>query len=93
MSSRAKNETVPAEHWDQLYELIWKHADNFGIKFSEMPARVEPLRIGLATHARPVHVKLRIYSELQRFFMNSFVADLLRQIIALDWTSVPTTAS
>lgn len=94
MLARAKKEGFPDEQWDHLSELIWKHADDFGITFSEMPAKIEPLRIELTPDAHAIRVKLRNYSEEQRSFMKSLVADLIKHSCVYanptaKWASAP----
>lgn len=77
MLSRAKIEGFPEEHYKELEDLVWQHADSFDVSFSPTPAKIDPLRIVLTPDAKPVRVKLRNYSEEQRDFMKTLVTQLI----------------
>lgn len=75
----ALEQGLPPEHQEMLKELIFSKRHIFCLGLSDAaPATFPPLSIDLEQDAKPVRVKLRKYSEAQRDFMKSFVADLIR---------------
>jgi hypothetical protein len=78
MINQAIDNGLPLQHQPALRKTVLDHMDIFRKTFSSgPPAKVSPLKIDLLPHASPVRVRLRKYSQEQRKFLSSMVAQLV----------------
>lgn len=67
----------PHNRFDDLRKTVMARLGVFRTDFSQSSAPIPPLRLELKPDAKPVHVKIRKYSDSQRRFLRKLVDKLL----------------
>lgn len=73
----ASAQGFPKARFDDLREIVLSRIGVFRTDFSQSSASIPPLRLELKSDAKPVHVKIRKYSDSQRKFLRKLVEKLL----------------
>lgn len=77
MLSDALRKRFQKYRFNGLRQIVMERFDVFGTDYSQSSASIPLLRLELKPDTKPVHVKIRKYSENQRQFLRNLVAKLL----------------
>ena len=77
MLRNALAEGFPKNRFDDLRKIIMARLGVFRTDFSQSSASIPPLKLELKPDAKPVHVKIRKYSDSERKFLRNLVGKLL----------------
>lgn len=77
MLADALAQGFPKARFDDLRKIILARLDVFRTDFSQSAATILPLRLELKAITKPVHVKIRKYSDSQRQLLRKLVVKLL----------------
>ena len=95
MVADAVDNGFPVDKLTELQKIVSDYIDIFRVTFSSgPPADFPPLRIDLHPTAKPIRVRLRNYSQAQRDFLATTVANLVKHDLAYanptsPWASAP----